>query len=54
MPPLNLGEVKITHPLAHAVVTVRLSITGRVRLWLTKQLLWLAVWVSGGELRIQE
>lgn len=54
MPPLKLGTVTINRPMADAVVTVRLSVEGRVRLWLTKRLLALAVWVSGGDIQFKE
>ncbi len=54
MPPIKLGTVTIKQPMADAVVTVRLSIEGRARLWLTKRLLRLAVWVSGGDIQFKE
>jgi len=53
MPPIKFGTVTVNRPLADAVVIVRLSIEGRVRLWLTKRLLTLAVWVSGGDIRFK-
>jgi hypothetical protein len=50
----TIGEVKITHPLEGVTVTVRVTLTGWLRLWATRTLLWLAVWVSGGNLVIEE
>jgi hypothetical protein len=43
-------EVKLTHPLANtiATVSVRLTTEFRLRLWLTRQLLRLAIGISGG------
>jgi hypothetical protein len=50
----QIGKVKLTHPLAHAVVTVHFTGGYRVRLWLIKALIRLAVRIGGGELHIKE
>jgi hypothetical protein len=52
----KMSPVYMTHPLRGITVTVRIVITRRfkVRLWLTRKLIWLAVWVSGGTLDLIE
>lgn len=52
----KMATTYVTHPLRHATVEVRIVITRRfkVRLWLTRKLIWLAIWVSGGTLDLTE
>lgn len=48
-------DVVLDKPLRHVTVTVRLrpSREYRLRLWLTKRLFQLAVWVAGGDLDLR-
>lgn len=52
--PIDLGTVRITRPLANAVVTVQLTVAGRIRRRLTLRLIALAVSISGGRLVIRD
>ena len=48
-----IGEVTLTKPLNGMVVKVKITRVFHWRLWATRWLIALAVWVSGGEAYIE-